>query len=131
MASTNRNVRKRLMERYGKECFIDKLHLRPQDDNSIHTYKSKSKRKLTYHHIRPKSKGGKATLENGALLSPENHEWLHSQPKHIQDELNKLFQDYKKLVDYNRFMDIAKEYRESISKDSISKDSKNNIRGER
>ena len=28
--SSNKGVKHRLIQKYGKECFIDKLHLRPQ-----------------------------------------------------------------------------------------------------
>lgn len=52
-------------------------------------------KKLSYHHIIEKSKGGPTTVENGALLSVENHEWFHKQPKSEQIKMNKAFQDYK------------------------------------
>jgi hypothetical protein len=73
--STNKVARKKLEKLYGKECFIEKLHLRI--DTEPRRYKSKGQMKrmkqLTYHHILERSKGGKATVENGAILSVENH----------------------------------------------------------
>ena len=71
---SNKKARQELERRYGKECFIDKLHLR-KDKRIKYTGKSQMKRmkQLTYHHILEKSKGGRATVENGALLSTENH----------------------------------------------------------
>lgn len=115
---SNKGAKTKLIKLYGKECFIDKLHLRPIEDEPVR-YKSKGQikrmRQLTYHHIREKSKGGKATVENGALLSAANHEWFHKQPKHIQRQLNEIFQEYKRQVDYNRFMEMAKSRQEQLT----------------
>lgn len=51
---------------------------------------------LTYHHIVKKEHGGRTTVENGALLSAENHAWFNKQTKEEQDRMNKIFQEYKK-----------------------------------
>ena len=53
-------------------------------------------KQLTFHHIKEKRNGGKATVENGALLSEENHIWFNKQSKDVQRELNQKFQEYKK-----------------------------------
>ncbi len=67
---SNKGAKTKLIKLYGKECFIDKLHLRPPEDKP-RRYKSKGEmkrmRELTFHHIREKSKGGKATVENRGL----------------------------------------------------------------
>lgn len=98
MSNKNTKVKRRLIELYGAECFIDKLHLRPPETKPKH-YKSKGQlermKSLTYHHIKEKSKGGPTTLENGAILSVENHEWFNKQPLEVQKELNKRFIEYK------------------------------------
>lgn len=94
----NKSAKQKLIELYGPKCWIDKLKLRPPEDHpKKYTSKAQLKRakQLTYHHIKPRSKGGQATIENGALLSAENHAWLHKQPPEIQEALNKIFQDYK------------------------------------
>lgn len=95
--SANSKVKQRLIQLFGPECFIEKLHLRT--DEKPRKYKSKNQykrmKKLSYHHIIEKSKGGPTTIENGALLSVENHEWFHKQPKEVQAKLNKKFQEYK------------------------------------
>lgn len=97
--SKNKSVREELERIYGAECFIDKLHLR---DDKGRRYKGKGQLKrmkqLTYHHILEKSKGGKATIENGALLSAENHEWFNKQSPEKQAEMDKAFQEYKLAV---------------------------------
>ena len=94
---SNKSAKEKLIKLYGAECFIEKLHLR-KDTERHYTSKGQLKRmkQLTYHHIKMKKDGGKATVENGALLSNENHSWFHKQPKESQDKMNKKFQEYKK-----------------------------------
>ena len=98
--SRNKKVKEQMVRIFGKECFIEKLRLR---DTSGLTYKSKGQYKrmksLTYHHIRMKSKGGKATIENGAILSVENHQWFHKQPTEEQERMNRMFQQYKQNIE--------------------------------
>ena len=96
--NSNKRAKEKLIKLYGAECFIDKLKLRT--DTELKRYKGKGQMKrmqqLTYHHIRMKKDGGKATVENGALLSAENHAWFHKQSPQTQDEMNLIFQEYKK-----------------------------------
>lgn len=94
----NKQAKEKLIKLYGAECFIDKLHLRVDDKPRRYKGKAQMKRmkQLTYHHIKEKRNGGKATVENGAILSVENHEWFNRQPEEVQKELNKKFQEYKK-----------------------------------
>lgn len=53
--SSNKKVREQLEKKYGKECFVEKLHLRKDKERK---YKSKGQMKrmkqLTYHHIKMK-----------------------------------------------------------------------------
>lgn len=97
---TNRQAKERLIEIYGAECFIDKLHLRQDNTPRHYTGKAQMKRmkQLTYHHILEKRNGGKATVENGAILSTENHEWFNKQTPEKQAELNRKFQEYKQCT---------------------------------
>lgn len=98
--SSNKSVRMQLEKRYGKQCFIERLHLR-KGKKERYTSKGQAKRmrQLTYHHILEKCQGGKATIENGALLSFENHAWFNQQSKENQARMNEAFQQYKALVD--------------------------------
>lgn len=98
---SNKKARKKLMKLYGAECFIEKLHLRVDTEPRRYTSKGQRKRmkQLTYHHIREKQHGGKATVENGALLSEENHIWFNEQSKESQKKMNELFQKYKASVE--------------------------------
>ena len=98
---SNKRARKKLIKLYGAECFIEKLHLRTDTEPRQYTSKGQYKRmkQLTYHHIREKQYGGKATVENGAILSEENHIWFNEQSKEAQKQMNELFQQYKQSVE--------------------------------
>lgn len=69
--SSNKRAREELERLYGKECFIEKLHLRKDDEPRKYTSKGQMKKmkQLTFHHILEKRNGGKDTVDNGALLS--------------------------------------------------------------
>jgi hypothetical protein len=88
--SSNKSAKEKLIKLYGAECFIEKLQLR-QGKERRYTGKGQKKRmkQLTYHHILEKCKGGKATVENGAILSAENHEWFNQQSKEDQAKMRK------------------------------------------
>ena len=96
--SSNKRAKEELIRRYGAECFIEKLKLRK--DTEPRKYKGKGQikkmKQLTYHHIKMKKDGGRATVENGALLSTENHAWFHKQNPQDQAIMNAMFQEYKK-----------------------------------
>lgn len=97
--SSNKRAREELEKRYGKECFIEKLHLRKDKER----YKGKAQKKkmeqLSYHHIVMKKDGGESTVENGALLKNGNHIWFHNQSESAQGYMNAIFQEYKRQVD--------------------------------
>ena len=67
---SNKKVKQQLIKLFGKECFIDKLHLRKENEPRKYTSKAKKKRmkQLTYHHIKEKSKGGKTTITNRSFI---------------------------------------------------------------
>lgn len=96
--SNNKKAKKELIRRYGAECFIEKLKLRKDTEPKRYKGKGQMKRmrQLTYHHIRMKKDGGRATVENGALLSAENHAWFHKQSPRDQAIMNEMFQEYKR-----------------------------------
>lgn len=98
---SNKRVKERLIQIYGAECFIEKLHLRVDKEPRRYSSKGQYKRmkQLTYHHIKEKRNGGKATVENGALLSEENHMWFNKQSKQEQKQMNELFQQYKQSIE--------------------------------
>lgn len=77
-------------------------------------YKIVRKADFTYHHIQKKCDGGKKTLENGALLLPIPHQYLHLiefRDIDIYKMLNKVFKivneqqheptkDQREIVEY-------------------------------
>lgn len=100
--SSNKQAKRTLILKYGKNCFIEELGIRTKEEvqEEMQRYTSKKQRKimdeLTYHHIVEKRKGGRATEQNGAILRNINHQWFNRLPKEKQDEINQMFQDYKK-----------------------------------
>lgn len=103
MSKSNREAKRLLILKYGEICFIEELGIRSKEDIDKERrirYKGKKQREicdqLTYHHILEKCKGGKATVENGALLRYINHQWLHRLSKEKQAQINELFKEYKK-----------------------------------
>ena len=105
--SSNKSARQQLIRRYGSIDFLDKLKIKVP---SSVRYKSKGQLKkmkqLTYHHIKERSKGGETTIENGALLTWEHHEWFHQQSSEIQQELNSAFQELKRRIDRSKKVSI-------------------------
>lgn len=101
MSGKNKRAKEELIRRYGAECFIERLHLRDDKDRK-YTGKGQYRRmkQLTYHHIKMRKDGGKANVENGALLSAENHNWFHQQPMARQREMNDMFQELKRELDH-------------------------------
>lgn len=101
--SSNKRAKNELIRRYGNRCFIERLGIRTDKGRR---YKGCSQYKrmkmLTFHHIRMKKDGGKATVENGALLSNENHQWFHKQSEQDQAVMNEMFQELKRQIDANR-----------------------------
>lgn len=114
MGKSNKSARRDLERLYGKECFIEKLKLKEKyGDGKTYTGKGQVKKavehrnkQLTYHHMIERSKGGPATVENGALLSAENHAWFNRQPKAVQEAMNDEFRRYKAECNRKRGLNI-------------------------
>ena len=109
MSNSNKKAKEELIRLYGAECFIEKLHLRPEESKVYTGSQLKYMRKhqhqlkqLTYHHIQERSQGGRATKENGAILSEGNHRWFNQQSKENQAKMNQAFQEYKRRMDEAR-----------------------------
>lgn len=132
--SSNKRAKEALIRLYGNKCFIERLHLR---DTSGLTYTGcnqyRRMKQLTYHHIKEKSKGGQATIENGALLSAENHQWFHKQPKEAQNMMNEMFQELKRMIDSEKCRvelvdDVECPFEMNFIEMSIDKNSKLNVK---
>lgn len=103
----NRTGRKLLEKRYGKGCFMERAGIReitPGQEVQLRkiTGCKKLNRNISYHHIKPRSEGGKVTIENGANLAIYNHEWLNQQPKEVVDDVNNKLRKFKRDIDIAR-----------------------------
>lgn len=89
MSKKNSKARKDLERIFGKGCFMERAGIR--------TIKGvrKDARLMTYHHLKHKSEGGKATTENGANLYLENHQFLHSLPRGEEERINNAIRRWK------------------------------------
>lgn len=69
MSKSNKSAKEALIRLYGKECFIEKLHLRP-DTERKYTGKAQYHRmkQLTYHHILEKSKRRKGNNRKWSFI---------------------------------------------------------------
>lgn len=89
MSNKNSKARKKLEKIYGKGCFMERAGIRQITGFRKDAYT------MTYHHMRHVSEGGKATVENGANLALENHEFLHSLPREEEEKINNRIRQWK------------------------------------
>lgn len=83
---TNKEAREQLQVLYGCRCLLTNI------DTD----------KLTYHHLIKKSKGGRATVDNGVQLIAEIHQWTHSlehTDMELYDLVNETLDLYKQCLD--------------------------------
>ena len=98
--SSNKSIRDRMIEKYGKICMMEEAGIRKipiEERRRLKGYK-KIDDTITYHHLRPKSKGGQATEENGALLKWYNHQWLEQQPIATREYINNQLKKFKAKI---------------------------------
>ena len=101
MSSTkNRVVREELERIYGHKCMLHEGLKIKGYSKSKANYKGKSiLKQLTLHHLKPKREGGKATLENGAVLCRACHDYLEQTDSRTREELNNSLRQYKRNID--------------------------------
>ena len=107
MGTSNKRAKAALIEIYGDGCMFEKARIAEKIEQmgGIRTYRSyvaekrfkgKSiKKQLTYHHLRHKSEGGPASVENGAVVEATAHAYLHSLPRHQEEIINNMLRLYK------------------------------------
>ena len=110
--SSNKSIKDAMVRKYGAKCFIEELGLRSKEDIERDLKGLNKKQKalmnvLTFHHIKERCAGGRATEENGAILRNVNHIWFNSLSKEEQERLNNLFQGYKKKFNNKIIINIA------------------------
>lgn len=97
----NKKARMALEKIYGKGCFVERAGIRKITEEEEEIMKrnirgfKKLDRTITYHHLRPRSKGGQATVENGANIARYNHDWLEQLPPNKKEEVNNLLRQFK------------------------------------
>ena len=57
--------------------------------------KLKLEQTLTYHHMQHLSEGGKTTLENGAVVTEGEHQYMHALPRLEEEIINKHIKNWK------------------------------------
>lgn len=107
MGKKNRAARKELERLYGKGCFFKRGNVAEQIEamGGIKTFrifvqekKFKGKpisHQITYHHLKHKSEGGRATVDNGANVEEIAHQYLHSLPRHQEEIVNDMLRQFK------------------------------------
>ena len=118
----NRHARMEIERRYGKGCMLEQIQDKIER-TGIKTYrqyiseirfsgpKVEQLRKLmTYHHLKHKSDGGPATVENGAEVSALGQMYIHSLPRHQEEIVNNMLRDYKYQIDSGKYEKIGIEF---------------------
>ena len=107
MSNSNRSAKKELERIYGKGCFFNRAKVAEQIEamGGIKTFKVFVQEKrfkgkpishqITYHHLKHKSEGGKATVENGANVEEVAHQYLHSLPRNQAEIINNMLREFK------------------------------------
>lgn len=98
MSKDNKRTREKLEAIYGKQCMLHKgLNIKGYSKSKISYSGRAIREQLTLHHIKPRSKGGATSVENGAVLCRGCHDFLEQTDSTTRAELNKLLIEYKKL----------------------------------
>lgn len=97
MSNGNQRAKNRLIQKFGKICMVEEAGIRKISRAvriKIKGYKM-SDDIITFHHLIPRRKGGKATPENGALVKDYNHRWLESLSEEEREDVNNQLRDFK------------------------------------
>lgn len=98
MSKSNKIVREKLEKMYGKICMMHQgLKIKGYSKSKVNYTGKAIERQLTLHHIKPKSKGGATSVENGAVLCRGCHDFLEQSDEQTKNELNRLLVEYKKV----------------------------------
>ena len=98
MSKDNKKTREKLEAIYGKQCMLHKgLNIKGYSKSKINYSGRAIREQLTLHHIKPRSKGGSTSVENGAVLCRGCHDFLEQTDSQTRNELNRLLIEYKKV----------------------------------
>ena len=128
MSKDNKRTREKLEAIYGKQCMLHKgLNIKGYSKSKISYSGRAIREQLTLHHIKPRSKGGATSVENGAVLCRGCHDFLEQTDSTTRAELNKLLIEYKKLK-VQKVEDIDIPFTLDIAELSIDKQGKLKLR---
>lgn len=111
MNKSNKKTRILLASIFGSGCMFKKAHVEQfvEKLGIIKTYKrfkaeqrytsKKAKileQRLTLHHLQHRSEGGKATIENGAVINELAHRYIHSLPRNQEEVINDYLREWKR-----------------------------------
>ena len=85
----NSQAKKELQRIFGDGCFMERAGIR-----TVKGFK-KTAHSITYHHLKHRSEGGETTVDNGANLAKENHEFLHSLSRAKEEIINNRIRRWK------------------------------------
>lgn len=112
--SSNKQARELLEKMYGKGCMFKRARIAEKIEamGGIKTYRRFLTEKrytlkeirryesiMSYHHLRHREDGGKATAENGAEINSLAHCYLHSLPRHQEEIINNMLRSYKQSIE--------------------------------
>lgn len=110
----NKKIRIALARLYGSGCMFKKSGAEKYIEKLGHikTYKKYKQEKhytskkikalenlLTLHHLKHKSEGGKAEVQNGAIINALAHSYMHSLPRSEEELINDYIREYKRNID--------------------------------
>ena len=107
MGNSNKRAKQALIDIYGEFCMFEKARIaeRIEQMGGIRTYRSyvaekkfkgkKISKQLTYHHLKHRSEGGPANIENGAVVAEIAHAYLYSLPRHQEEIINDMLRRFK------------------------------------
>lgn len=101
--SSNKAVREKLERIYGHICMLHEgLKINGYSKSKVR-YKGKSiEQQLTLHHLKPKSKGGATSVENGAVVCRGCHDFIEQTTPENRNRINNMLQRYKEcIVEYD------------------------------
>lgn len=114
--SSNKKKREQLEQRYGKGSMFQKAKTEEYIETiprikGIKQYIRERKftgkqieklmAEMQYHHMKHLSEGGKTTLENGAVVTGLEHQYMHAQPRACEEIMNNHIRQWK--IDFMTF----------------------------
>lgn len=109
MSSKNRPIREQLEMIYGKGCMFQRARVGERlrelgVEPPYTTYKRKYtlneqrtlERRMTLHHLKHVSEGGRTSIDNGAEVNELAHRYLHSLNRRDEEIANNMMRDWKR-----------------------------------